>query len=134
MTAKKKILHVEDDRNIQLLVRTILERAGYQVAAAVDAMQGVMLARQFSPDLIVLDVMIPAGGGQSVFERVRNLTTTMHLPILIYSATPKETFEKGVTFGDDVVFLQKPAGNGEILAAVQKLLGDTPSTEPLPPK
>ena len=132
MTAKLKILHVEDDRNIQLLVRAILERAGYEVATAVDAMQGVMMARSFAPNLIVLDIMIPAGGGQSVFERVRNLTGTSHVPILIYSATPKEVFESSVTFGDDVFFLQKPAGNADILKAVEKLLNGTLPAGPLP--
>lgn len=126
MTVKKKILHVEDDRNIQLLLRAILERAGYEVATAADAMQGVMMARSFAPSLIVLDIMLPAGGGQSVLERVRTLTGTSHVPILIYSATPKEIFESSVTLGDDVVFLQKPADKTAILAAVRKILGEEP--------
>lgn len=122
MSEKKKILHVEDDRNIQLLVRVLLERAGYAVVTAADAMQAVMMARQNAPDLIILDIMIPAGGGQGVFERVRNLTTIGHVPILIYSANPKSMLESGIAFGSDVVFLQKPAGNAEILATVKDIL------------
>jgi DNA-binding response OmpR family regulator len=137
MTAKKKILHVEDDRNMQLLVRAILEKAGYEVATAVDAMQGVMMARNFAPNLIVLDIMLPAGGGQSVLERVRTLTSTSHVPILIYSATPKETFLSGASLGEDVYFLQKPSDKNAILAEVRKLLGEEPpaekpATDPLP--
>lgn len=133
----KKILHVEDDRNMQALVRVILSKAGYETAAAADAMQGVMMARNFAPDLIILDLMLPAGGGQSVLERVRNLSTTCHVPILIYSATPRENFPGGASLGDDVHYLQKPADKAVLLAAVRELLGDAPPdgkhvTQPLP--
>lgn len=130
MTAKRKILHVEDDRNMRLLVRAILEKAGYEVATAQDAMQGVMMARSFAPNLIILDIMIPAGGGQSVLERVRTLSSTSHVPILIYSATPKESFESDMTLGEDVFFLQKPADKTAILAEVRKLLGEEPPAAP----
>ncbi len=130
MTAKKKILHVEDDRNMQMLVRAILEKAGYEVATAVDAMQGVMMARNFAPNLIVLDIMLPAGGGQSVFDRARSLAGTSHVPILIFSATPQQDFEKTSKLGDDVFFLQKPADKKTILDAVRKLLGEETPPEP----
>lgn len=118
----KKILHVEDDKNIALLVRAVLERAGYQVFSAFDAMQAVMMARQVQPDLIVLDLMIPAGGGNSVYERIRAINTTQSIPVLVYSATPKEEIEKKIHADDTTAILQKPAPPSEIVTAVKALL------------
>ncbi len=119
----KKILHVEDDKNIALLVSAILSRAGYHVTTAFDAMQAVMMARQGQPDLIILDLMIPAGGGASVLDRLRQIGTTQTIPVLIYSATPREEILKKFPEDSTVLVLQKPAPPSEIVAAVNRLLG-----------
>ncbi|MFI5348212.1 MAG: response regulator [Elusimicrobiota bacterium] len=120
---KKKILHVEDDRSVQLLVRAVLERAGYQVFTAVDAMQGLMMVRSIQPDLVVLDVMMPAGGGGSVHERIRQLSACSATPILIYSATDPAEIAKKISVDPLTLILQKPAPPAEIVAAVHKLFG-----------
>lgn len=119
----KKILLVEDDRTVQLLLKTVLEKAGYQVFPALDAMQGIMLARQQQPDLIVLDMMMPAGGGASVLDRVRTLTQTMSTPVLVYSAMAEDELAKKVQAGPLTKVLRKPAPPAEVLAAVQALIG-----------
>jgi DNA-binding response OmpR family regulator len=119
--AKKKILHVEDDKSVSLLVRAILERAGYQVFSALDAMQGLMMVRTVQPDLIVLDVMMPAGGGASVHQRIRQMSSSSALPILIYSATDPAELVKKIAMDPLTAILQKPAPPAEIVAAVGKL-------------
>jgi CheY-like chemotaxis protein len=119
---KKKILHVEDDKNIQLLVKAVLEKAGYQVFSAFDAMQGLMMVRQLKPDLVVLDVMMPAGGGASVHERMRQMSGSFSLPILIYSASGPAEIAKKIPADPMTAVLQKPAPPAAIVAAVQKLL------------
>ena len=119
--AKKKILHVEDDKSVSLLVRAVLERAGYQVFSALDAMQGLMMVRQVQPDLVVLDVMMPAGGGASVHQRIRQMSGTFGLPILIYSGTDPAEIAKSIPADPLTLVLQKPAPPAEILAAVAKL-------------
>ncbi len=118
---KKKILHIEDDKNISLLVKSVLDRAGYQVFSAFDAMQGLMMVRQIQPDLVVLDVMIPAGGGGSVHERIRAMSGSFSLPILIYSAADPAEIAKKIPADPLTSVLQKPAPPAEIVAAVQKL-------------
>lgn len=123
----KKILLVEDDRAIQVLIKTILEKAGYQVYAAFDAMQGLMAARQQAPDLIILDMMMPAGGGASVFERVRNLASTSATPILIYSALDAADIAKKVPADPLIRVLRKPAPPAAVLAAARELLGEPPA-------
>jgi CheY-like chemotaxis protein len=118
---RKKILHVEDDKSVSLLVRAILERAGYQVFSALDAMQGLMMVRTVQPDLVVLDVMMPAGGGASVHERIRQMSGSFALPILIYSAADPSDIAKKIPFDPLTTVLQKPAPPAEIVAAVHKL-------------
>jgi two-component system response regulator RpaA len=124
MADKKKILVVEDEANIQLLLRTNLEKAGYQVFSAVDALQGVAMARQVAPNLIILDVMMPAGGGESVFERVKMISMTMHIPIIIHSACPRAEIEYKIPNLQDTEIITKPASPSEVVAAVKKLLPD----------
>jgi CheY-like chemotaxis protein len=120
--AKKKILHVEDDRAIQVLVKAVLEKAGYQVSSAFDAMQGLMMVRQLQPDLVILDIMMPAGGGASVHERIRSLNTSFAVPILVYSATDPKEIEKKIQPGPLTIILQKPAPPSAIIEAVKTLL------------
>lgn len=125
MPAKKKILVIEDDASIQLLLRAALEKAGFQAIAALDALQGVQMARQTQPDLIVLDFMMPAGGGSAVFERVRMLNTTFHIPIVIYSTTPKLEIEAAIpalSTLSDVSFVSKSAPLPELIAAIKTFL------------
>ena len=120
--AKIKILHVEDDKTISLIVKAILEKAGYQVFSAFDGMQGVMMARQIQPNLLILDVMMPAGGGASVYERIRALNTTFSIPVLVYSAANKADIEAKIPPGPLTVILQKPASPAVLLDAVKSLL------------
>jgi DNA-binding response OmpR family regulator len=120
---KKKILHVEDDRSIVVLVKAVLEKAGYAVWSALDGMQAVMMARQVQPDLVILDVMIPAGGGAGVYERLRSLNMTLDTPILIYSAVAPEEIQKKIPLDARTTLLSKPAPPAEIVSAVKAILG-----------
>jgi CheY-like chemotaxis protein len=123
---KKKILHVEDDKGVSMIVKAVLEKAGYQVFSAFDGMQGVMMARQLQPDLIVLDVMLPAGGGASVYDRIRALNGTFSTPVLVYSAADKAQIAASIPEGPLTVILQKPAAPTAILDAVKSLLSAAP--------
>jgi DNA-binding response OmpR family regulator len=117
----KKILIVDDDPDIQSILKTVLEREGYAVVSALDAMQGPMLARRESPNLIILDIMMPAGGGISVFQRLRQNTLTTAIPIIIYSAVPQEQIQRNIGNATTPI-LTKPADAAKILAEIKKLL------------
>ena len=71
MIEKKKILIVEDELEFAELVKARLEMVGYEAAIAVDTYSGTSLALKEDYDLIVLDLMMPAGGGFSMLERLR---------------------------------------------------------------
>lgn len=123
MADKKVILHVEDDKTVGLIVKTLLEKAGYQVHSALDAMQGLMMVRQLKPSLVILDIMMPAGGGGSVLERIRALNTTFSTPVLIYSAADPAELRSKITEDALTRILAKPASPSDLLAAVTALVG-----------
>jgi DNA-binding response OmpR family regulator len=109
MADKKKILIVDDDPNVHVILKITLEKAGYQTASAMDAMQGPMMARTFKPDLIILDIMMPAGGGASVYKRLKQNTITMNTPVIIHSSTLPDDIRQSLPEIDEIPMVQKPA-------------------------
>jgi len=118
-----KVLVVDDERPIQAALKAILGSAGHTVVPALDAVQAPMLARQAKPDLVILDINMPGGGGYTAFERLRMMSTTLGIPVLIYTVTPRAEVVKRIPEAGDVAFLQKPATGEEVLAAVARLAG-----------
>ena len=123
MGAAKRVLVIDDERVIHTFMKAVFERVGFRVTGAVDALQGPLIARQLTPDLIVLDIALPGGGGYKVFERLRMMKETTAIPILVYSMLPREQVLAQIPEAGDVIFLSKPAAPEEILAAANKLLG-----------
>jgi DNA-binding response OmpR family regulator len=119
--SKTKILHVEDDENVSFLVRVALEKGGYEVLSACDAAQGLKMAGESRPDLVVLDVMMP-GGGAGLYESFRRLDADVPVPILIYSGTDRAELAKKIPLGPRTEILVKPATSSEFRAVVARLL------------
>jgi CheY-like chemotaxis protein len=119
----KTILIVDDERDIHRLLKALLEGAGYTVASALDSMQAHMAARQVRPDLIVLDIQMPGGGGIKVYETLRINSNFMVTPILVYTAVPLSEVEKKIPAHPNTRHLAKPAQPAQILQAVETLLG-----------
>jgi len=122
-TAGERILVIDDDRTVLTYLKAILGREGYRVYTALDALQGPMVARQAQPDLVVLDLAMPGGGGTAVLERLRRLQGTMQVPVVVYSGLSRERAEQLVPADPDILFVQKPGTADEVLAAVRSLLG-----------
>jgi CheY-like chemotaxis protein len=120
--AGERILVIDDDRTVLTYLKTLLGRQGYRVYTALDALQGPMVARQAQPDLVVLDLAMPGGGGTAVLERLRRLQGTMQVPVVVYSGLARERAEQLVPAGPDVVFIEKPGKPGDVLSAVRSLL------------
>ncbi len=83
MIEKKKILIVEDELEFAELVKARLGMVGYEATIAVDAYSGTSLALKEDYDLIVLDLMMPAGGGFSMLERLRKFPSKSTVPVVI---------------------------------------------------
>lgn len=119
---KQKILIVDDDVNICELLRLYLEKEGYDTVCAYDGEQAVAAALKETPDLILLDIMLPKFDGWQVCREIRK---TMETPIIMITAKG-EVFDKilGLELGADD-YITKPFDTKEVMARVKAVLRRT---------
>jgi CheY-like chemotaxis protein len=120
--AGSKILLVEDDEDIGMLISHTLRSVGYQVTWAKDGIHALTSAKIAPPDLIVSDFMFPAGGGATFFQRLRMAPQTQSAPIIILSAVPKELIAAAVAPNPITYYLPKPYKKAELLSLVEGVL------------
>lgn len=118
--APLSVLVVDDDPNMQRWASAILQSAGHRVAVAADAMVALMMVRSFHPDVVVLDLGLPAGGGKGFLARLRKLPAYGKIPVVILSgsitpATANDLAPFGVS-----LLLKKPADPALFLETVRK--------------
>jgi phosphate regulon transcriptional regulator PhoB len=119
---KKRILVIEDDRDIVELVRYNLEKDGYQVFTATDGATGVAQVKKSPPDLLVLDLMLPKLSGLEICKEIRRDAALNRLPILILTARGEEADRVvGLELGADD-YVTKPFSPREFVARVKALL------------
>ena len=121
MGERKKILVVDDDREFQGILHIALESEGYKVFSALDAMQGTATVRQLQPDLVILDIMMPAGGGAAVYARIKQIPATMNIPVIIHSGIPLNQIRDLLPANDNPVVLIKPVPIHDLISAVKRL-------------
>jgi len=122
MPPLKKVLVIDDDKTVHSILKMILEKAGYQVFAALDAMQGIMLTKQLKPDLIVLDIMMPAGGGFAVYERLQMMSGSFQVPFLIYSSMDRGQILAKIPEGPQVAVVSKTAPLDSLVEIAARLI------------
>jgi len=118
----EKILIIDDDVETLRLVGIMLQKQGYEIQAASNGIQGIQMARETHPDLVVLDVMMPDMDGFEVTRQIRNQPETLTIPILMFTA--KGQVEDKVTGYDAGVddYVTKPIHPAELVAHVKSLL------------
>ncbi len=119
---KERILIIEDDEGIVRVLRRALTYEGYQAETALDGEDGLSRAREWRPDLVILDLMLPGMDGLEVTQRLR---TEGNIPILMLTA--KDTINdrvQGLDAGADD-YMTKPFDLDELLARVRALLRRT---------
>lgn len=121
-SASQRILVIDDDRTVLTYLKAVLGREGYRVFTALDALQGPMVARQAQPDLVVLDLAMPGGGGPAVMDRLRLMQGTTDIPVLVYSGLSKDRVQQLVPPGPGISFVAKPGTAEEVIEAVRGLL------------
>lgn len=120
----KKILLVDDDASVLQLLARFLSQHGYQLVAASDAAAATQVARREKPALVILDLGIPAGGGNVVLERLGHLMSTLSTPVIILSGYVSEEARKSAIALGVVDFIEKPCDLHKLLAAVRRNLGE----------
>jgi two-component system alkaline phosphatase synthesis response regulator PhoP len=122
----RRVLIVEDDHNILISLKFLLENAGYDVLTASDGVRGWAALEEHQPDLAVFDIMLPALDGYELCRRVRASPKLQTMKILILSARGLDAeVAKGLQMGADA-YLRKPFGTREFLETVGLLLVQTP--------
>jgi DNA-binding response OmpR family regulator len=120
----KKILIVDDDEYLLLGLAAKLKANGYAVVTAMDGVAAIASARRETPDLIILDLGLPAGDGFLVLERLRAMTDLLATPVIVLSAwDPINNKQRSLKAGA-VAFFQKPPDNREFLSAIRHALGE----------
>jgi DNA-binding response OmpR family regulator len=122
MNVRPRILVVDDEADIRLLLRELLERAGFTVDEAADGRTALRHLFANAPALVILDVTMPEMDGYQTLERVRDLSD---VPVLMLTARNQELEKvRGLSAGADD-YVAKPFGRQELLARVQALLRRT---------
>ena len=131
----KKILIIEDDHNIALSLSVRLKAQGYNTWIARDGLLGLKSAIRHKPDLIILDILLPAGNGFELAERFQTLPETQYTPIIFATASKDSDLRKKVIKAGGAGLLRKPYDAEELVRMVQNVLEVRifPSERALPP-
>ncbi|MCG6887099.1 MAG: response regulator [Proteobacteria bacterium] len=124
---KKRILVVDDEPAITRMVKLNLERTGdYEVRTENQGSMAVSAAKEFKPDLIFLDVMMPDMSGDEVSELLKEDEELSKIKYIFMTAivTKDETEAMGTNIGGNE-FLAKPVKTDELIATIERMLGDT---------
>jgi len=122
MGQTKRILIVDDERDIVKALTIRLRRAGYEVVTAFDGAQGIFMAHKEKPDLIILDIRMPAGNGFSVAEKLKESVNTLAIPVIFLTGSPeKNSEEKAMALGARF-YVKKPYDPEELLDAIARAL------------
>ncbi len=120
---KKHILVVDDEIGALTLIGIMLERGGFGVLKAKDARSALVTLDQSTPDLIILDVMMPGMNGIDLCRVIRERDDTDHTPVLILSARgDAESIMRGIEAGAND-YLPKPILHHDLVAKVRSMLG-----------
>ncbi len=129
---KKKILIVDDEMDMRIFMSTLFETSGYAPVAVRNGSDGIKKAREISPDLVILDVMMPGEGGATMFRALKTDDSLARTPVIMLSGVGKEAFLHYLKMlniqADDPVqnpeyYMEKPPHPDKLLKTVQSLIG-----------
>ena len=122
--AKKKVMVIDDEQDFLSIVKTNLEETNnYEVKTLASAKDLISEVYSFEPDVILLDILMPAVGGVEACEILNNDPVGKHTPIIIVSALFKDqdkysAYKEGIND-----YLVKPVGKNDLIAAIEKAIG-----------
>ena len=127
--ANKKILIVDDDPDVRYGLQGRLKANHYDTFFAADAISSMSEARKCEPDLIILDLGLPAGDGFIVMDRLKQMHSLALIPVIVVSARDVRANQERALKAGAKAFLQKPVDDAELLAVIRKTLGEPAKRE-----
>lgn len=124
MKVKKKVLAIDDENDILLIIKSALHEEGYDVVTANNGYDGLALAEDASPDLIILDVMMPEMDGFEVLQQLKENEKTARIPIVILTGMSskdkiREALDKGIDY-----YIVKPFEYQDLVSKVKIAIDD----------
>jgi len=121
-----KILVIEDSRLLRTTTERMLTRAGYAVITAADGEEGLRVAMESKPDLVVLDMMLPKLSGQEVLQRLRLNPSSTSTPVIVLTSLSESNRQKLLSEGASLYFekslVSADNGSRQLLDAIGNLL------------
>jgi two-component system phosphate regulon response regulator PhoB len=129
---RKKILIVDDELDVRIYVRTLFETSGYTPVVARNGNEGLLKAKQISPDLIILDVMMPEAGGVTMYRGLKADQELKDIPVIMLTGIGEKSFShylkmlsikvKGPIPQPDA-HMEKPLDHEKLLELAKKIIG-----------
>jgi len=131
--AHPKILIVDDDPDLRRGLNLRLRANHYDTAYATDGFSAMAMAQKEKPDLIILDIGLPAGDGFVVLERLQQVAALAAVPVIVLTARDPQFTRERILKAGATAFFQKPADNAELMTAIRSALNPAwPGTTPQP--
>lgn len=121
-TRSLRVLIADDEANIVISLEYLMRKEGYQVATVADGEAALKVAALFSPDLVLLDVMMPKKSGYEVCEALRANPTHAHSRIILLTACGRDSdIERGMALGADA-YVTKPFSPRELMRKIKEIM------------
>ncbi len=117
------VLLIEDEPNIAEAIRFVLQRDGWRVSVLTDGSAAMAEVKRLSPDLVILDLMLPGMSGLEIVTLLRAKTETQSLPVMMLTAKGLARDREAATRAGVSLFMTKPFANSEIVSQARTLVG-----------
>lgn len=117
---KPMILVVDDEEELVKALRDRLHFEGFNTISAYEGVRAIEMANKHNPDLILLDLRMPAGNGQSVLKSLKSRLQTEKIPVIVISALEGSHLEEELLSGGAIDFIRKPYDWGVLLEKIRK--------------
>jgi DNA-binding response OmpR family regulator len=119
---RAKILIVDDDPDMRRALKIRLGANHYDTVQAADGYSAISVAQKEQPNLIILDLGLPAGDGFVVLDRLQNSDSLSNIPVIVLTARDPQFNEERTLQAGALAFFQKPADNNELLNVIRATL------------
>jgi len=120
----KKILFIEDEESLQKTITDTLSKEGFEIVSALDGENGLRLAKEEQPDLILLDLRLPEMGGIEVLEKLKKDADTKDIPVIILTNVEEmREIQRAIDLGATTYLVKINYKLEEVVEKVKKALG-----------
>lgn len=128
----KKVLIVDDDPDVRLFSKTVLEENDYFPLEATNGEEGMEIIKEEMPDLLILDILMPRESGIRLYRKLKTDKSLKHIPVIVLSGIAEKSFQRSqkalTEFGDKPVpepeaYLEKPVKPEVLADTIKKVVG-----------